>query len=170
MAKPTLNLVSFSDYKVDISQSMTRRIADFLNWYAQMAPGRLIPLPDLVKVVRLENRRHNENSEAVAQFKGLLGKAGDMLESDYSRGMFISPGRGVRATTGPDDLAANVMAKRSRRVTLAIAKLKTTAELVNTKQIADKGLREWARTTKAGVEQLSGVVTNLLPPKKKAEG
>lgn len=157
--------VSFSDYKVDITQSITRRISDFLNWYADMAPGRLVSLPDLIKVVRMESRRHNENSDAVTQFKGLLHRATNILEQDYSRSLYYSPGRGVRATTGPDDLAANVMAKRSRRVTLAVAKLKATTELVPIRKIADKELREWARRTKAGAEQLSNMAPNLLPPK-----
>jgi hypothetical protein len=168
--KKNTTKTSFSDYKVDRDMSITRRVADFLNWYAEKCPKRVVDLPDLIKTVRMERRRLHPDSQEVTRFKGRLWRAGEIMYADYGREIVTIPGIGVRATTDDEDIARMKLSKRARTSQRAAEKAVMTADLIDERNITDRKLRTWVRSIKGTVKQINALGTKLLPMPEKDSG
>lgn len=157
------------NFEVDIEMSLPRRIAAFLDYAAEVAPGRPIPFQLLTKIVMMLPKRPTETDARVVSIRDALRRAKPFLMDQYRRGLVSQPGFGVRATTDTDDLARTQFQQDARRVTSAIKSIDRTRSLIKTSDITDKDLRARVTSVNGAVRVLvSGDVLGKLLPEKKA--
>lgn len=129
------------NYKADATLSTPHRIAAFLDWAAQVAPGRPIGYPMITKIVEFCNRTPTEKDHRTVRIKTAVRRASKYLRENYKRGIVAHPGFGVRATTGDEDFARTRFQTDKRRFVSAAKSLDNSRSMIKVSNIKDVDLR-----------------------------
>lgn len=160
--------IKLEDFSVDVTLSMPKRIASFLDWAAKVTPGRPVSYQLLTKVCAKTNRLPSENDSRVAVVKNAVSRAKNVLIDEYGRGVVSHPGMGIRATIDSEDTARTQMETDTRRITSAIRAADRTRSIINVKDIKDKELKNRVNSVNNVIKVLvsQDVMTRLLPESK----
>lgn len=160
--------IKLEDFNINISLSMPKRIASFLDWAAKVAPGRPVSYQLLTKVCAKTGRLPTENDSRVTVVRNAVHRAKSVLMDEYGRGVVSHPGMGIRATIDSEDTARTQMENDARRITSAIRAADRTRSIINVKDIRDKELRNRVTNVNSALKVLisQDVMTRLLPEKK----
>ena len=156
-----------SDYEAPMSEKLPARAAHFLNWCAGEFPGVPIAWNIVVKAIMGYARTPALDGVETAAMAGRASAIRAKLMERFGRGLVNARGQGVRATIDDDDLAGTQLRANVRRLASAKASTARTRDLIDTKAMKNRELREWVDggVTKAlasldAVERLN----KLLPP------
>jgi hypothetical protein len=169
-----VNGVAYTDYKVDKEMSVPRRTADFLSWYASKAPYRIVPLPDLTKVVTLLPRRPGQDSKEVDTQKSRTQRVKALLEHEYGIGLVVIPGKGMRATVDDEDFSRHCVGKTAKRAKGTLTTLARQTGMVNMRNIRDDQLKSFMSSMRSLTKELNPDTLEkrlpLLPKPPEEEG
>lgn len=165
MSRKTIEL---ADFKPDVKMSLPRRIAQYLDWAAQKAPGRPVSYQMLTKVCEFTPRMPTEKDKRIDTVKRAVKRAKPVLMDEYGRGVVSHPGFGIRATIDSEDVARTQMEVDARRITSAVKAADRTRSLIKMSEIKDKELKARVGTVNSAIRVLVSpeVMGKLLTEKK----
>lgn len=158
---------------LDGAMTTVQKVAHFLDWAASNTPAEIYDYPDILKSALNQPRRLSESSREVELIRSAMGRVRKLLKAQYSRGLVIVRGVGVRATNSDMDVAQNCVTVKARAVSAATARLAAEAELVDVSKLPNtvegKAWASYMKTINGVVKenQLSNLAARLLPPPRK---
>jgi hypothetical protein len=160
------------NYKADATLSTPQRIAAYLDWAAQVAPGRPVSFQLLTKIVEFCAKLPTEKDHRTLRIKTSVRRAQKHLRELYGRGIVSHPGYGVRATTGDADFAATRFQTDKKRFVSSAKALDISQSMIKPSNIQDKELRNSVLAVKSTFKILvqHDILNKLqLPPKTETE-
>ena len=122
-------------YESDQSQSMTRRIAHFLDWAAENMPKEFLQYNVVLKAVMGYRHLPRLETKEVEFVRSAITRVRKVLLSVYKRGTVTMPGVGVRATVDDADMVIHDVSKKGQRVQSAVNAFTASVNVVNVANI-----------------------------------
>lgn len=149
----------------DMEQGISSRAASLLDFAAKKLPGQPVPWTIVTKRVLGGARMPSPDSKNVIDMRHLASSIRVVLERNFHRGLENVAGLGVRATIDSDDYAQTQLVRRAKRHESSYRRLVEGRQLVDTKTMKNKGLKNWVE----GLSPLFSAHTDrlsklLLPP------
>jgi|HubBroStandDraft_2_1064218.scaffolds.fasta_scaffold00001_92 hypothetical protein len=161
----------FRGFKIDMTMSISHRIAFLLDWAAKKNPYAIIPYNIILKYIMGFSHTPRMANEDVDTLRRKLPGCRPILQKKYKRDIRNVSGVGARATVDDLDLVKSSLPGNVRRVNSAHAALQKNSEMVNIAKLPDHGpdkqWRDWyAKTVSPALKALSDDprVAKLLPP------
>lgn len=159
-----------SQYESDSSQSMTKRIAHFLDWAAVNMPKEFLQYNVVLKAVMGYKHLPRLETKEVEFVRSAISRVRKVLLDVYKRGTVTMPGVGVRATVDDADMVAFDVVKKGKRVQSAVKSFTDSVNIVNVSAIPrlpeNAGIIKYARDAKAVVADIgtTDYLKKLLGP------
>jgi hypothetical protein len=165
-----------SQYEPDTTQSMTKRIAHFLDWAADNMPKEFLQYNVVLKAVMGYKHLPRLETKEVEFVRSAITRVRKVLLETYRRGTVTMPGVGVRATVDDSDMVVHDVTKKGKRVQSAVKSFTEAVNIVNPANIPKTPemapYTKYVRDAKevAAVFGSKDFLNRLLPPKtEKAE-
>ena len=120
-----------SQYESDPAQSMTRRIAHFLDWAANNKPREFLQYNVVLKAVMGYKHLPRLETKEVEFVRSAITRVRKVLLEVYKRGTVTMPGVGVRATVDDADMVVHEVTKKGQRVQSAVKSFTASVSIVN---------------------------------------
>lgn len=163
-------------FPLDTGMSMPRRVAAFLDWWAEVHPYDFVGYHEITKAVMGYKKLPRLDTKEVESMKSVVGRAGGLLHEGYKRALVRKRGLGARASVDSADTIRHKAIERSRKVERGIVALAKLDEIIDLKSIPDtaenRPLKQWyQRDVRGIIKQLSTpeFLTKMLPPAQKDE-
>lgn len=159
-----------SQYEPDSTQSMTKRIAHFLDWAAANMPKEFLQYNVILKAVMGYKHLPRLETKEVEFVRSAITRVRKVLLEQYKRGTVSMVGVGVRATVDDADMVAFDVVKKGKRVQSAVKSFTDSVNIVNVAAIPrlpeNVALIRYARDSKTFVSEIgsTGYLQKLLPP------
>lgn len=144
------------------------RLAEFLYAFMKAFPYRFVDIPNCAKIALGLSKVPGEKSKDLARFKSILTSANAKMIKLYGCEIITDRIDGLRANVDDEDLVATKQRRKSRRVKLAVASLKTTTDLIDPTKVKDPELKKELNATRKSIAALDTALVGLpqLPPRK----
>jgi hypothetical protein len=166
-----------SEFHVNPELSMTKRIAQFLDWAAVHRPRAYMAFNIIWQAVTGEKKLTHLNSDGATFVKKAISRVRQELLKTYKRGMDSQRGLGVRATVDDVDMVKFDVSAKAHRVESAQKSFIASVNVVDPANIPNtvemKPFLGYIKDAKkiALLMQTPDYIKALLPPKKEeAEG
>jgi hypothetical protein len=165
---------TLDDYKLNPNMDDIERAADFLCWAADQFPGRPVPWRNVTKFAYAKKTLPKEGSEEVEAFRrNRVQRLKQVLFKKYHRALVSHASKGVRATTGSEDVAKYDIESKARRLVGATNSLNRSISLVNPKEIQNPDVKaRFIRIAQVSRQLVSSDLLKRLelPPKRNDDG
>lgn len=167
MATRRNGMADLTTYKVLTDESIPRRLAKYLSWCREEAPGRTLPFGMIAKVI-LQLPRSGTDKD-IAKIKQAIINTRHIMESEMGIGLLSFRGIGIRASTDSQDLAMHQYERQARRLGSAAVALDKTRAIINPSEIRDEVVRKRVTEITKVVKVIGAddIIKKLLPPKDK---
>lgn len=163
--------LDIKQYKPDMKQSMTNRVAHYLDWSAAHYPKQFTAYNIVLKAIHGYAKTPRLDSDEVEGLRRAMSRVKLILFREYGRELVSQPGVGVRATTDDADTLLVALPKKVMRVRSAQKAMAETASIIDPSKVPDtaemKPWKAWfTRSVKDAIKTLTSpeFQQKLLPP------
>lgn len=146
--------INVTEFKIEKGQSLSMRVAAFLDWAADKYPGIYTPYNQLVRAVMGYDYTPRMANKEVMDIRKKLSHTRGVLRDQYKREIVSEKDLGVRATFNDADALMVALPKKVARARSATAALQATVSLIDPAKVPDtEEFKPWKKWLKSDVRE-----------------
>jgi hypothetical protein len=173
-SKRSNGIRNLAAFPLDTGLSKPQRVASLLDWWAEKQRYDFLGYNEITKAVNGYKHMPRMDTEEVAVMRGLVGRAGKILQKKYKRALVRHRALGARATFDSVDAIRHKAVERTKKIERDIVALSDLDEIIDLKSITDtpenRPLKQWyQRDVKGILKQVASPEfrARMLPPAQK---